>query len=84
VPGWRPLPAASGAMADAEAPVAAKGAGSGLLPRVVVGIFLAADAMRAGTGADAAIINAGAMRLDAWLPPGPLALAAATALAGLP
>jgi 2',3'-cyclic-nucleotide 2'-phosphodiesterase (5'-nucleotidase family) len=33
---------------------------------------LAADAMRAGTGADAAIINAGAMRLDAWLPPGPL------------
>jgi 2',3'-cyclic-nucleotide 2'-phosphodiesterase/3'-nucleotidase len=33
---------------------------------------LAADALRAGTGADAAIINAGAMRLDAWLLPGPL------------
>ncbi|HEX5819007.1 MAG TPA: 5'-nucleotidase C-terminal domain-containing protein [Gemmatimonadales bacterium] len=30
------------------------------------------DAMRIGTGADAALINAGAMRLDAWLPPGPL------------
>jgi 2',3'-cyclic-nucleotide 2'-phosphodiesterase (5'-nucleotidase family) len=33
---------------------------------------LAADAMRAGTGADAAILNAGAMRLDGWLLPGPL------------
>jgi phosphatidate cytidylyltransferase len=32
-------------MADAEAPVAAKGAGSGLLPRVVVGVFLAAVAI---------------------------------------
>jgi len=33
---------------------------------------LAADAMRAGTGADVALINAGAMRLDGWLVPGPL------------
>jgi phosphatidate cytidylyltransferase len=32
-------------MADAEAPGAAKGAGSGLLPRVVVGVFLAAVAI---------------------------------------
>jgi 2',3'-cyclic-nucleotide 2'-phosphodiesterase/3'-nucleotidase len=33
---------------------------------------LTADAIRAGTGADAALINAGAMRLDGWLVPGPL------------
>jgi 5'-nucleotidase len=33
---------------------------------------LTADAMRAGTGADAAILNAGSMRLDRWLVPGPL------------
>lgn len=31
---------------------------------------LVADALRAGTGADAAIINAGALRLDTRLPPG--------------
>jgi 5'-nucleotidase/UDP-sugar diphosphatase len=31
---------------------------------------IVADAMRIGTGADAALINAGAMRLDAWLAPG--------------
>jgi 5'-nucleotidase/UDP-sugar diphosphatase len=31
-----------------------------------------ADALRLGTDAQAAVINAGAMRLDAWLPPGPL------------
>lgn len=33
---------------------------------------LVTDAMRMGTGADAAVINAGALRLDGWLPPGPL------------
>jgi 5'-nucleotidase len=33
---------------------------------------LVADAMRVGTGADVAVVNAGAMRLDAWLPRGEL------------
>jgi len=33
---------------------------------------IVADAMRAGTGADVALLNSGALRLDDWLGPGPI------------